>query len=125
MVPADRTHVVARKNADLAGVHGCSFKPPVLTALQYQEHLALSQLQLVLLTGCVREHCNIPERPRVNTHTHHLIINSFTLEVHNLAHETFVRSSRNITANHSQGRRLHPVVTKKRAQLLLVARVSG
>lgn len=61
MVPADRTHVVARKNSDLASVHGRSFKPAVLTALQHQEHLALSQLQLILLTRCIWEHRHVPE----------------------------------------------------------------
>lgn len=60
-VPADRTHVVARKDSNLAGVHGRSFKPAVLTALQHQEHLALSQLQLILLTRGVREHRDVPE----------------------------------------------------------------
>lgn len=57
--PADWAHVVPRENADLAGVHGGALEPAVLTALQHQKHLALPQLQLVLLAGGVGEHGHI------------------------------------------------------------------
>lgn len=57
--PADWTHVVSRENSNLARVHGGALEPAILTAFQHQEHLSFPQLQLVLLTGSVREHCHI------------------------------------------------------------------
>lgn len=58
--PADGTHVVSREYPDFPGVHGGAFKPAVLAAFQNQEHLALPQFQLILLTGSIGKHGHIP-----------------------------------------------------------------
>lgn len=57
--PADWTHVVPREDSNLAGVHGRALEPAVLTAFQHQEHLSLPQLQLILLTRSIGEHCHV------------------------------------------------------------------
>lgn len=58
--PADGAHVVPGEHPNLAGVHGGAFEPAVLAAFQNQEHLALPQFQLILLTGSIGKHGHIP-----------------------------------------------------------------
>lgn len=60
--PAHWTHVVPREHSNLACVHGGALEPAILTAFQHQKHFSFPQLQLILLTRRVREHCHIAKQ---------------------------------------------------------------
>ena len=57
--PRSWSHIIARKNTNLARVHGSSLEPAILAAFKYQEHFSLPQFQFILFSRSIRVYSNI------------------------------------------------------------------